>query len=253
MEKREDTLAQRAKKVEEARFSIVLWSTVFLIFFLLSIVGVFIIATILQVNSVTEVISSRLLVPVMTKALEVVDGDEFKKFLGNMDDTSNYYLETQRILAEIKAGSHATYLYTMAPVNGNWRGFDFEYIIDGSFFLEELEEKGDEFSYLGDQVEISSYEAAFFEAIRTKQYHAGSIEQNEYWGSIVSVYAPILDSDNELVGILGCDLKVEDLILWVRSLFRSEGALVLSLAVVGLLLYLYLIRKVNVFFRSHTG
>ena len=253
MEQQKDTIAQRVKKLEETRFSIVLWLTGFFIFFLMAIVAVFIISTVLQVNSVTEVISSRLMIPVVAKALEVVDGDGFKELLETMDDTSDFYLETQRSLAEIKAESYVTYLYTMAPVNNDWRGLKFMYIVDGSFFLEELEEKRSEFSFLGDQVEVSAYDTAFFETISTKQYHRGRIDHNEYWGSIISVFAPIFDSDNKLVGILGCDIKVDDLIRWVRSLFTWEGTLVLSLALVGLLVYLYLYRKVDGYFKSRIG
>jgi hypothetical protein len=244
------SIARQVEKLEATRSSIVFWLTVLFIFFLVSIFGVFIIGSVFQINSITEIICSRLLQPVVEKALELVDGDEFEGLLESMDDNSDYYVETQRELAKIKAESYAHYLYTMAPENGDWNSWDFQYIIDGSFFLEE---DAEDFSALGELEDVSSYDSAFFETIKDKKLSLGTVDLNETWGALISVYAPIINSNGEMVGLLGCDIDTGEIVSWVRSQLSWQIGMVFGLFLIGLAIYIFLVRKVNNSMKVRTG
>jgi hypothetical protein len=92
-------ITRQVEELDANRFSIVFRVTVLFIFFLVCVFGVFIIGSVFQINSITSIICTRLVQPVAEKAVEAVDGDEFEALLESMDDSSDFYVETQRRLA----------------------------------------------------------------------------------------------------------------------------------------------------------
>jgi hypothetical protein len=126
----------------------------------------------------------------------------------------------------------------MAPVGDTTL---FRYIIDGS------SDPGDEanFSPLGMEEDIRRYSKPVLLAMRTKTVQTSGIDYNRDWGWTISTYAPILNSRDETVGIIGCDFRAEHVYeqLWSRILRQ----LILSVvfAVLGLGAYLYMVNGVN--------
>jgi hypothetical protein len=137
----------------------------------------------------------------------------------------------------------------MAPANGDWSGPEFLYIIDGSFFLEE---NAEDFFALGDMEDVSTYDSAFFETIRDKKLSLGQVDLNETWGALVSVYMPIINSGGEMVGLLGCDIETGEIVSWVRSQLSWQIVMVFCLVLIGLLMYIFLVKKINKLFKSRT-
>jgi hypothetical protein len=240
------SISEQAENVEKNRDFFILWLTAFFSLFIIAVFVVFIVGSVLQVRSATGMITARLSKPVIDKALEVIDGDQFGELLESMDDTSEFFIETQQKLVEINKESQSLFLYTMAPVDGDWTGVDFFYVIDGSFYIEE---DADEISPLGTEEDTSSWDAAFFEAISTQTLQMGQIDQNEEWGAMVSSYAPIFNSQGTMVGILGCDIEAASMITWLRGQVSWQMAVVLGFIALGLGVFILLIRKVTQVFK----
>jgi methyl-accepting chemotaxis protein len=211
--------------------------TVFFIFFFLAVFGVFIIISVLQVNTVTRFVCSQLGLPAVEKVSALIDGDRFEAFCESQDADDPYYEDIRVKILEIKEQLNCRYLYTMAPVTGDvW-----EYIIDGSAPPEDEEN----FSPLGTEEDISEYDDAFFATIRTKTFQLGDIDQNETWGALISTYAPIMNSSGNLIGIIGCDLEAAAILTWIRTQVVWQLGAVIIFSLVGLAVYLTLLRSIN--------
>ncbi|MDR1903126.1 MAG: hypothetical protein LBQ88_12715 [Treponema sp.] len=211
--------------------------TIFFIFFFIAVFGVFIITSVLQVNTVTRFVCSRLAMPAVQRVSAIIDGDRFEAFCKSPDAEDPYYEKIRLQMLEIKERINCLYLYTMAPVTDEvWR-----YIIDGSAPPDDEEN----FSPLGTEEDISEYDDAFFVTTRTKTPQLGTIDQNETWGPLISSYAPILNSSGEAVGIIGCDLEAVSIIAWIRTQVIWQAGVVMIFVIVGLIVYLTLIRNVN--------
>jgi methyl-accepting chemotaxis protein len=211
--------------------------TLFFIFFFVAIFGVFIITSVLQVNSVTRYICSQLGQPTVEQVQALIDGDAFEALADSLDEEDPYYEEARLQMLEIKERVNCIYLYTMAPKDDTtWR-----FIIDGSTTPEDEEN----FSPLGSEEDISGYESAFFETINRQSIQLGQVDRTEDWGTVISTYGPIFNSAGKMVGLIGCDLEGDSVAAWIRTqVFWQLGVVVLFIAA-ALSVYLLLIRKIN--------
>jgi methyl-accepting chemotaxis protein len=211
--------------------------TLFFIFFFIAVFSVFTITSLLQINTVIRFVCSRIALPALTRTAEIIDGDQFEALSKSLDPRDPFYEETRLKMLEIKERVNCRYLYTMAPVGGSI----FRYIIDGSAPPDDTEN----FSPLGTEEDVSSYDSAFMETVRTKETLVGTIDQNELWGTIVSVYTPILNSSNKLVGIIGCDLEADSITAWIRTQAIWQIAVVAGFILLGVVVYISLLRKLD--------
>jgi methyl-accepting chemotaxis protein len=211
--------------------------TLFFIFFFVAIFGVFIITSVLQVNSVTQYICSQLGLPTVEQVQTLIDGDAFEALAKSLDEDDPYYEETRIRMLEIKERVNCIYLYTMAPMNEmTWR-----FIIDGSAPPEDEEN----FSPLGAEEDISDYEAAFFDTINTQSVQLGQVDRTSDWGTVISTYGPIFNSSGEMVGLIGCDLEGDSIATWIRTqVFWQLGVVVLFI-IVALTVYILLLKKID--------
>jgi methyl-accepting chemotaxis protein len=222
---------------EEDVSSLKFWITLFFIFFFIAIFGVFIVSSVLQVNTVTRFVCSQLALPTVNRVAEIIDGDAFEALSLSLDGEDPYYETVRSRMLEIKQQVNCLYLYTMAPVTDEM----YRFIIDGSAPPDDEEN----FSPLGAEEDVSEYDRAFLTTMRTKTLQLGEIDQNETWGSLISVYAPILNSKGEAVGIIGCDLAADSIIEWIRTQVAGQIVVVLAVDLLGLFVYLLLQRKIN--------
>jgi methyl-accepting chemotaxis protein len=211
--------------------------TLFFVFFFLAIIGVFIVTSVLQVNTVTRFIGSQLGIPAVQRVSGIIDGDRFEALSKSLDPGDPYYEGKRQEMLLIKEEFNVLYLYTMAPYTDTV----YRFIIDGSAPPEDTEN----FSPLGSEEDISEYGSAFEDTMREKDIRVDRLEQNEDWGNIISVYAPILNSSGDSVGIIGCDLEADAIINWIRSQVLWQVAVVGAFVLLGLAVYLSLIRKIN--------
>lgn len=139
--------------------------------------------------------------PVAEKALSVIDGDEFERFLNNPSEDDPFYENTRLALLDIKKTVNCEYLYTMTQVQGT----DFKYIIDGSCDPSDEEN----FSPLGTVEDITYYGPAPLAAMAKGGLHSSGLVNQPDWGWVISTYAGIKNSKGKVVGIIGVDFNVD--------------------------------------------
>jgi methyl-accepting chemotaxis protein len=226
-------IESRRQKISTLKFRI----TLFVVFFFIAVFGVFVITSVLQITTVTRFVCSRIGLPMVDKVAAIIDGDTFEALSQSLDPQDPYYEKTRLKMLEIKQTINCRYLYTMAPVSTSV----FRYIIDGSSTPDDEEN----FSPLGTEEDISAYDAAFFETLRTRETQLGVIDMNETWGNLISVYSPILNSRGDLVGIIGCDLEADTIITWIKTQVLWQLGVVFVFAIIALTVYFSLVRRIN--------
>jgi len=174
---------------------------IFFIVFIFALTAVLVFLGVRQISkAVTDTFSNQG-IQIVERAASLIDGDSFQALVKSLDDDDPFYEETRLKLLQLKESSGCVYLYTMAPKKGDiW-----QFIIDGSAPPDDEEE----FSALGDEQDTKDFDDAFRRINSTgKTEVTGLVDQGE-WGFLISIYAPIFNSKNEIVGIIGCDYDGE--------------------------------------------
>ena len=224
------------EKLEKNSSSLKYRITFFFVFFLLAVFSVFIITSLLQVNTLTRFLGFHYAMPAVNSAMELIDGDSFERIARTMDTSDPYYIETQQKLLEIKKETNVMYLYTKAQVEGTM----FMYVIDGSDVP-----GGELFSELGDSEDLAFFDSAAMKAFNTGTTLIGTIDQQEEWGALISVYAPIFNNAGDVVGLLGSDVDATEIVQWIRTQILWQVGIVAIFIAVGLTVYISVIRLVN--------
>ena len=231
-------------ELEKNKSSLRIRITFFFIFFLMAVFAVFIITSVLQANTLTRFLGFRYAMPAVERAMELIDADAFERLIRTMDPTDPYYVETQQRFLEIKENTNVMYLYIMAQVEGTM----FMYVIDGSDVP-----GGELFSALGDLEDLAFFDRAAMRAFTTGTTLIGAIDQQDEWGSLISVYAPIINHAGEVIGLLGSDVDASEIVQWIRTQVIWQLGIVFILIVVGLVVYLGVIKLLNKSFSLITG
>jgi methyl-accepting chemotaxis protein len=211
----------------------------FLVFFILFVIGLLVLTTslnILETIGITTSIFAEQGIVIVQQAQEMVDGDQFERLVNSLDGEDPFYEDTRLRLLELKRNTAALYLYTMAPV----RGSVYRYIIDGSAPPEDEEN----FSPLGTEEDTSDYDSAFPKTWQTGQIEASSLMFQGEWGWLVSVYAPIVNSQGAMVGIIGCDFEAHRLFEGLRREVIRQILLDLALIAAGGFFMLFFMRMI---------
>ena len=173
---------------------------------------------------------------IVEKAANIIDGDSFERLCKTLDDRDPFYEETRIELLAIKNHANCLYLYTMAPLEGSI----YMYIIDGSAppWDEEM------FSPIGLGEDTAEYDDAFRRCWAGKSPQFSGIQYQEGWGWLVSVYAPILNSKGDMVGIAGCDFDAENIHKTVRENAIREILISVAFLIAGFALMFVFIRLI---------
>jgi methyl-accepting chemotaxis protein len=228
-----DKFEEQEKRKSSLRFFL----TLFFVFFFVSIFAVFILTSVLQINAVTRYVCSQLGLPVIDRALAAIDVDSFERLSKSLDPDDPYYEPTRKRLLEIKENSGCLYLYTMVQENDTV----FRYVIDGSTTPDDLKN----FSPIGSSEDLAEWDEAVLTTIHTKTTQLGSIDQSDRWGATISVYSPILKPNGEMIGFVGCDIDASEIISWIQTQVFWQLGIVVLFSLVGLLVYIVIIRKTN--------
>jgi len=128
------------------------------------------------------------------QASKLIDIDEFVKIKTMEDEATPAYIKMREELAKVREICGAKYVYTMRK---NDEG-DFMYVVDGS--------SDESFSHVGETEEtIPGYETAWSGEVHTDK----DISQYENWGTVLSIYYPLKNSDGTVVGFVGVDYNAE--------------------------------------------
>jgi methyl-accepting chemotaxis protein len=172
---------------------------------------------------------------IIQKVVDYVDADAFQAFLDNPDTEDPFYTETHARLFNLKSNSGAVYLYTMAPSHGIF----YRYIIDGS---DEI--GGEDFSSFGDEDDTTDYDEAFGRCWETKTITYSKPANQAEWGWLVSIYAPIITSSGDMVGIAGCDFRAETLMRDIRTAAIRQIVLELVFLALGLGVMIFFLKMI---------
>ncbi|MDR2470486.1 MAG: hypothetical protein LBD09_00030 [Treponema sp.] len=234
-----DIYAFRERTITALKFR----ATALFFFLVISVFSIFVITSVMQVNTVIRFISGQIAVPTVRLVQRIIDGDAFRRLSISLDEEDPFYEATRRALFDIKSRAGCAYLYTMAPVDET----TYRFIIDGSAMPGERN-----FSTLGTIEDVSDYEAVFFDIMESKEIIVGSLEQNERWGDLVSAYGPIFNSAGEIVGLIGCDLEAAPITTWIRRQVLWQVGIISVFILLGLAVYLLLIRKIGGIYREES-
>ena len=167
-------------------------------------------------------------VPAVQKAAQIIDGDDFEAFCKNPSEDNPYYERTRLALLDLKETVNCQYLYTMVPVNGTV----YKYIIDGSCDPSDEEN----FSPLGTEEDIEDYGEGPLKAMADGGIYSSGLEHQEEWGYTISSYGGITNSKGKIVGFIGCDFNVDDILTMLKGRIISIAIVSIIILILGILL-----------------
>jgi methyl-accepting chemotaxis protein len=175
-------------------------------------------------------------IAIVEKAVSLFNGDSFETLAKSLDINDPFYEETRVNLLQLKNLSGCLYLYTMAQVDGDlWR-----YIIDGSSEPDDPEN----FSAMGDEEDTGDYDDAFRRVLISGKTESGNLADQEGWGYIISIYAPIKNSAGKIVGIAGCDFDGTGLHNSIITGIRQQTIIGLISVTMGIILTLFFMQMI---------
>jgi signal transduction histidine kinase/CheY-like chemotaxis protein len=217
-------------------YSLKLRFALFFSLFVIAIFSVVIITSFQQILNVTTIICARQGLPINERVAKFVDGDAFERLAGTLDKNDPFYENSRLRMLSLRREYNILYLYTMASYEGDV----YRFIIDGSG------EPGDKtFSDLGAKEDVSNYDRAFFETVRTGESQFGELDYQAEWGWVISTYTPIFNSAGKVVGIIGCDFEAESIYMRLRYQIIRQIVMSMVFITVGVLVYLSLFNQLS--------
>lgn len=169
---------------------------------------------------------------ILTQVLDKVDIEQYSRLCSSMDKEDPYFDELYSIFNTVKLNADCKYLYTMKQVHGN----NFAYIVDGTDQSDE-----ENYSEIGTVEDISDWSEIPLQCMAEKKIMNSGLEENEDWGFILSVYAPITNKSGKVLGFAGIDFAIDSLdenIKECRNRLINFGVIICA---VGLLLMFFMI------------
>ncbi|MCE5197067.1 MAG: hypothetical protein LLG09_08085 [Negativicutes bacterium] len=157
---------------------------------------------------------------------ENIDGNKISEYdkTGVKDD---YYQVMLDYISKLKEKLDLTYLYIMVDSGSNYK-----YIADGY-------SEGETPSMLGDTQPKDEYGAEPGEAISTGNGTFSSVYSNGAYGDLISGFAPVFNSENKVVGVVGLDIGADTINKSINDYLPTLlGIMILSCAVSFVLIYI---------------
>ena len=167
-------------------------------------------------------------VPAVEKAMQIINGDEFEAFCKNPSEDDPYYETTRLALLDLKMTVNCEYLYTMVPVDGTL----FKYVIDGSCDPSDEEN----FSPLGTEEDIEEYGSGPLRAMADGNIYSSGLEHQDEWGYTISSYGGIKNSHGQIIGFIGCDFNVDDILTMLKKRIINIAVVSVIILVLGIML-----------------
>ena len=211
----------------------------FVALFLVFIIAIGLITALLGVQQLTNAVEETFQVQgvyIVERAASLIDSDAFEVLSKSLDINDPFYEETRLKLRDLTLSSGCLYLYTIAQYQGDiWH-----YIIDGSAEPDDKEN----FSALGEEVDVSEYDYAFKKTISTQKTAVSHLTDQGEWGWLVSVYTPIFNSSGKIVGVISCDFDGTHLREAIKA-GEIQSSIVGFLSILlGIALMLFILRRI---------
>ncbi len=172
-------------------------------------------------------------------AASLVDADKHQLFVSpEQENTDEYAKAVMPLRRMMEALNQIRYIYTVRMVD------------DKAHFIIDAAPQGDSD---GDGVEdhsfiMDAYEDADAElllALHTKQPRTSKKPYKDRWGTFVSGYTPFFDSNGQLAGVLGVDVKAENFLREKNFMARAAFKSLLLPTTVSLMIgfFIYILRR----------
>jgi hypothetical protein len=140
-----------------------------------------------------------------------LDGDMLASFDSPDKKDLPEYLATVELLQKARiATKHCTYLYINRMVNGQ-----IVFVVDPTPIDEEGKPLFSDENNLASSVPMTPYENPSKELLVALASHTPIVSAEPYtdtWGTFYSAYIPIFDSKKQMAGVLGADLRIDDML-----------------------------------------
>jgi len=182
-----------------------------------------------RISSVVKSVAELAGKPILEGVIDFIDGDKYENLIRTLDETDPFFIETQALFRSKKIETYAYYLYSMA-INANGEHI---FIFDGE------DPNSDAYTPMGYVEDISGYDPAFLRTYEIGGFQFTSVVQDlGEWGDMISAYAPIFNSKNEIVGIVGVDFDGASF-LGILNEMNFNTIFLLGVSILIFVLYLY--------------
>lgn len=166
-----------------------------------------------------------------------IDGDEYE-VLAESFEKNDYWDELEALFSETKTQTDAMYLYGL---NNDADG-SIKYVVDG---MKPSDDPGN-IGVIGESEEAGTYAEETFVALGTGLPTTSGVYQSGDYGAMVSGFAPILNSQGNVVGVVGVDISLESVMddIWSFA-FRTFGIALGASLVFGIIVIFFINRKVG--------
>jgi len=164
-----------------------------------------------------------------------IDGDEYEKLIESEDESSQYYKETQEWMYQMLLETESYYLYSMYDGGPD----EYGYVIEGSY-----EYGSDDFKHIGDIDLKENYGQEPLDMLKDGKPRYSEIYDTGEWGVLISGFAPVLNSNGDIVGLVGCDINADTVSEITRNFLKKLSIGVLLIIIVFLAVFIWSIRKI---------
>lgn len=154
-------------------------------------------------------------------AAKFTDGDSHTKITSPDDKGSELYEQTRAPYINIlKANPNIAFIYTLIMKDSK-----LYFVLDST-----IPKPGEEEDTSGVMEEYTDYTDTMMEAITQQKVMVEEEAYTDDWGTFLSAYAPIYDSHNNFLGIVGVDIRIDDYLARVSKItYALEAGLLIAL------------------------
>jgi len=208
------------------------FSLIFILFTAI-LFSVIIFNTVQQIQKTASVISSTAGMPMLSRASGFIDGDKYEILAKTLDESDPFFIETQAKFRELKEETQCLYIYTMAR-----SGSVHYFIFDGD------DPKSKTFSPLGAIEDVADFGKELNLTYETKKPQFTHMMVQTKWGRLVTAYAPIFNSNGNVVGILGVDFNGEEVYRTIMLSMRNQIVFAVIFIIVGLFVCFFFFKDI---------
>jgi methyl-accepting chemotaxis protein len=169
------------------------------------------------------------------RSASLIDVEAFARLTQSKDQNDPAYISMQAALLSLKENFGAEYLYTAVPDSSNPAHITF--IVDGSGPV-----GSEDFSPAGATDEME--DPAFIRCVESKSVVSGEPTDQGEWGWLLSTYAPIMDANGQLLGVIGADFNADDLITEIQANTMRQLLMGIVLVAAGIALLIVFLRMI---------
>lgn len=193
-------------------------------------------------SDIVEKLEGEKAVAIAQSVATYIDGDEFEKLIESEDESSLYFSKAQKWMYQLLLDTDSFYLYSMYDGGGD----DYIYVIEGSY-----EYENDDFTHLGETDLKENYGQEPLDMLKDGIPRYSDIYDTGEWGVLISGFAPVLNSNGDIVGLVGCDINADTVKEIIGSFLKKISLGLIIIIILFLSVFITAIRRIVVKPISH--